>query len=480
MINVKNFILQLKFEMAVKHKTVKYVATNADSPLTILLRVLQDIHYKRSLKDNEVGKVCEKIVFSLGSLVVPTNIHQYLRFITEISSLQDMLIITFCTNEELIFAALKAFYDDISNSEKLMQPTVAIILQLINVKSIPTVVKWILDCGYSKQNLEQSLMTLCRWLTRWTLTPNLGLLVFYFVQGLEAEQHCDILVNVTLSYVEQLFQLFILPDHRKNVGPIVQHMLSKNQHNPEIFHKVIPHVDKVLSFLKKENTESSSFCIQVVVNMCVTLMEHFPNYPRIYDPLRHSLEPFQPAVNYSEVLNCKSWSDEIESRISLYAGKNKVGLNNLGNTCYMNSVLQALFMTKLFRNDLLLADKLAVPLLSELQILFTLLQYSRRSALSPSRILALAEPSGFQYGQQHDSSEFLGYLLDTLHEQEHSIYSLRQSEDTFLSGWYMILLILFSFIRTAGRSRFVAKTIQLSTLCLIRGFGHLISRCHLA
>lgn len=43
--------------------------------------------------------------------------------------------------------------------------------------------------------------------------------------------------------------------------------------------------------------------------------------------------------------------------------------------------------------------------------------------MSPTDILTLARPPGFQPGHQHDSSEFLGYLLDVLHEQEKMIYT---------------------------------------------------------
>lgn len=422
--------------MAVKHKMVDCAEAKADNRLTILLRALQFINFEQGLQVNEVAKACEKIVSSLGTLSLPTDMQEYKKFISDMKSVQEFLT-NACSSEELVFTTLKAFYNDISNPEKEVQPTMAVILQLIQAEAIPTAVKWILHSGYSEQSLEQALMTLCKWLTRWTLTPNLGILVFHFVKGLEAERHYEILVEVTLSHIEQLFQLLILPEHRKSVGPVVQHMLSKIQHSPEAFHKIIPHVGKVLTSLSIENTESSNFYLQTVVNLCMALMEHFPGYSHLYDPLRRSLEPFNPAVNYSETLNCKSWSDGVHSVTALRSEASKVGLNNLGNTCYMNSVLQALFMTKLFRNDLLLSNKDAVPLLSKLQVLFALLQYSKRSALSPSDILALARPPGFQPGQQHDSSEFLGYLLDILHEQEWTVCSAEQGQGVPCLGMFL-------------------------------------------
>lgn len=415
--------------MAVKHKVVECVEKKPECRLTIILRALQGINTEQGLQGLEMGKVCETIVSSLGTVAVPTKTDEYVRFMANIKSVQEILANTCCCNEDLIFTTLKAFYNDISNPKKQVQPTMSVVLQLIEPEFIPKAVKWILHSGYSEQNLEQALMTLCDWLSRWTLTPNLGILVHYFMEGLEKEQHYEILVEVTMAYVEQLFKLLILPDHRKNVGPVVRHMLSKVQHSPEAFHKVIPHVNGLLSRLKRENSESSRLYLQYIVNLCMALMEHFPGYPHLYENLRRCLEPFKPTVNYNQTLNCSSWSDGSEPVIAPFCGNGKVGLNNLGNTCYMNSVLQALFMTKLFRNDLLISSRDGVPLLAKLQVLFALLQHSRRTSLSPSDILTLARPPGFLPGHQHDSSEFLGYLLDVLHEQEKTVYTSIQCED---------------------------------------------------
>lgn len=44
--------------------------------------------------------------------------------------------------------------------------------------------------------------------------------------------------------------------------------------------------------------------------------------------------------------------------------------------------------------------------------------YSTRHELTPSKLLNATRPPGFSAGLQQDSSEFLGYLLETLHEQE--------------------------------------------------------------
>lgn len=112
------------------------------------------------------------------------------------------------------------------------------------------------------------------------------------------------------------------------------------------------------------------------------------------------------------------------------ASEGRVGLNNLGNTCFMNSALQCLShatpLTRHFLSNKFSADvntsnplgtggKLAMAYDATLKELWMKRKPTASSPTTLKRAIALFAPRFAGY-LQHDSQEFLAYLLDGLHE----------------------------------------------------------------
>ncbi|GFR86412.1 ubiquitin carboxyl-terminal hydrolase 38-like [Elysia marginata] len=167
------------------------------------------------------------------------------------------------------------------------------------------------------------------------------------------------------------------------------------------------------------------------------LMYLHSGFPELYDPVLELIKDC-PTLTQDEMkakLQQSSWLSQVSGSVALETGSStasyalvttqkkleegKTGLDNLVNTCYMNSILQALYMCDQFRHGILSkVPSSQESVLDKLQHVFALLCQSNRASISPSRLLQASRPPWFLPGQQQDCSEFLKYLLDRLHEDE--------------------------------------------------------------
>ena len=85
----------------------------------------------------------------------------------------------------------------------------------------------------------------------------------------------------------------------------------------------------------------------------------------------------------------------------------------------MNAVLQALFHSQQFCNEVLAVQSTSSRShLAALQRVFVFLAFSERPAYDPAEFQRIALPPWFEHGRQQDCSELLCYLLDAMHEEE--------------------------------------------------------------
>lgn len=130
-----------------------------------------------------------------------------------------------------------------------------------------------------------------------------------------------------------------------------------------------------------------------------------------------------------------------------FTGHGLVGLDNLGNTCYMSSALQCLSHTRLlveyFKNEAYLRDinirnrdgtngKLAVAFGELLRVLWT----SDKKRFAPNefkRVLAKFNPQ-FTGSDQHDAQELLAFVLSSLSEDLNRIMTKPYTEQPDSNG----------------------------------------------
>ncbi|XP_076446830.1 ubiquitin carboxyl-terminal hydrolase 38-like [Babylonia areolata] len=268
----------------------------------------------------------------------------------------------------------------------------------------------------------------------WLVWPTCGtadVWVITLLKELATASKYPILVSVTESKVEQVMEKVRYAAVRQASFNILSHMLLSFQHSSLPFHKILPMVPDLLEVLDGERGEGAAAWRTKVCQLIHSLMFLHTGFPDLYDPIVDLIKdvPCPSTEEISQRLAESRWpvlqngtstpSTEGSSEVAKKSDTGKVGLANLGNTCYMNSVLQTLFMCDEFRcQTVLRSPSQEEKLLSELQHVFATLLLSKRPAWKPRQFLEASRPSWFHGGHQQDCSEFLKYLLDQIHEQQ--------------------------------------------------------------
>lgn len=386
--------------------------------LTTILQLLID-YDTYFCESRNYAELCEAIVMSLASLSIPYEPLKNHEFCENVIKIQSFLkkICSYTKNvqsEETTIVCLKTLYKIISDKERIQEPALALatVLQLTEPSLIGYAVDWILSESQCDDKLVQALKVLCTWFPEWK-GDRLGRWIMEFIRGLEKKQKGAILIEVTEATLNTMFPALLEPVLRRNASEIIFHIL-KRQGSLRSLHNIISSMDMILYQLVKENSESSKECIQELVNIRKALTTRQMNHPKTYIFPQINLQVI-PQINVvREILIGPTWTNEKELDSFIEPPKSitgKVGLSNLGNICYMNSVLQALVMTREFCHEVLnykpSNDSGEQVILKKLQNLFALLLYSNRISLAPTEIWNACRPASFLPGQQQDSSEFL-------------------------------------------------------------------------
>ncbi|XP_021366190.1 ubiquitin carboxyl-terminal hydrolase 38-like [Mizuhopecten yessoensis] len=415
----------------IEAKAISYVREHPSLPcISNFVKFLKEF---RSCipKGDFTGRFCVSLIDALSICSVPDNhedVHQYVLGAEDISCL--IKDIWDKTDSEVVMMSLKAIFGIISSVDEAgVEPSFCLgaLAQHIPTEMLKVVVKFTINNpAIDNFSMTAALQRIVDWL-QWPTARNIDQWIIAFLKGLAAVKRYSILISVTESKIEQVFEKVTFPFVRNSAINVLSHMLFSFQHSPEPFHKILPLIPVIYRKLKQERSTEAVHALSRLADVVHCCMYLHAGYPDLYDSVlvlfkdypKPDADSMRTKLDENKWTAQKSDSSNYLSKVTQKSETGKTGLFNLGNTCFLNSVIQTLFMCDDFRRAVLAhGPSPHQPLMVKLQYVFAFLSHTQRPAYAPMTFLRTARPPWFTAGHQQDCSEFLKYLIDQLHEQE--------------------------------------------------------------
>ncbi|XP_006141872.1 ubiquitin carboxyl-terminal hydrolase 38 [Tupaia chinensis] len=373
---------------------------------------------------------CQQLVRTIGHFqCVSTQEKELREYVSQVTKVSNLLQNIWKAEPSTLLPSLQEVFASISSTDASFEPSVALasLVQHIPLQMITVLIRSLTtDPNVKDASMTQALCRMIDWLS-WPLAQHVDTWVIALLKGLAAVQKFTILIDVTLLKIELVFNRLWFPLVRPGALAVLSHMLLSFQHSPEAFHLIVPHVVNLVHSFKNDGLPSSTAFLVQLTELIQCMMYHYSGFPDLYEPILDAIKDFpKPSEEKIKlILNQSAWtsqSNSLASCLSRLSGKSetgKTGLINLGNTCYMNSVIQALFMATDFRRQVLSLNLNGCnSLMKKLQHLFAFLAHTQREAYAPRIFFEASRPPWFTPRSQQDCSEYLRFLLDRLHEEE--------------------------------------------------------------
>uniref|UniRef100_A0A8C3VM85 Ubiquitin specific peptidase 35 n=1 Tax=Catagonus wagneri TaxID=51154 RepID=A0A8C3VM85_9CETA len=372
---------------------------------------------------------CQQLVRCLGRFRCPAEGEEgAVEFLEQAQQVSGLLAQLWRAQPAAILPCLKELFAVIScTEEEPPSSALASVVQHLPLELMDGVVRNLSnDDSVTDSQMLTAISRMIDWVS-WPLGKNIDKWIIALLKGLAAVKKFSILIEVSLAKIEKVFSKLLYPIVRGAALSVLKYMLLTFQHSHEAFHLLLPHIPPMVASLVKEDSNSGTSCLEQLAELVHCMVFRFPGFPDLYEPVMEAIKdlhvPNEDRIK--QLLGQDAWTSQKSELAGFYprlmakSDTGKIGLINLGNTCYVNSILQALFMASDFRHCVLrLTENNSQPLMTKLQWLFAFLEHSQRPAISPENFLSASWTPWFSPGTQQDCSEYLKYLLDRLHEEE--------------------------------------------------------------
>nr|DBA28977.1 TPA: hypothetical protein GDO54_009253 [Pyxicephalus adspersus] len=392
---------------------------------------------------------CQQLVRTIGHFQCISTLEKELReYVSQVTKVSGLLQNIWKAEPCTLLPSLQEVFAIISSTDASFEPSVALasLVQHIPLQMITVLIRSLTtDPNVKDASMTQALCRMIDWLS-WPLAQHVETWVIALLKGLATVQKFTILIDVTLLKIELVFNRLWFPLVRPGAFAVLSHMLLSFQHSPEAFHMIVPHVVNLVQSFKSDSLPTSSAFLVQFSELMHCMIYHYSGFPDLYEPILEALKdlPKPSEDKVKLILNQSAWtsqSNALASCLPRLSGKSetgKTGLINLGNTCYMNSVLQALFMATDFRRHVMSLNLNGCnSLMKKLQHLFAFLAHTQREAYAPQIFFEASRPPWFTPRSQQDCSEYLRFLLDStdvLPQVQNSVWGCE--EKTLIEGMF--------------------------------------------
>uniref|UniRef100_A0AAY4ANQ3 Ubiquitin carboxyl-terminal hydrolase n=1 Tax=Denticeps clupeoides TaxID=299321 RepID=A0AAY4ANQ3_9TELE len=427
----------LEVAATLQTEVLRVACERPDAPLCARLAALLSDFPQCMPRDKTKVLFCQQLVRTISSFQCPASRDRELReYVSQVNRVSALLQGVWKADPATLLPSLQEVFAVISSTDSSSEPSIALasLVQHIPLQMITVLIKSLTtDQNVRDASMIQALCRMIDWLS-WPLANHVDTWVIALLKGLAAVQKFTILIDVTLLKIELVFNRLWYPIVRQGALAVLSHMLLSFQHSPEAFHLVVPHMVLLVQSLRSDGLPTSHAFLLQFTELIHCMMYQYSGFPDLYDNILESIKDLpKPSEEQIKLfLNQSAWTSQSNSfasgllRLTGKSETGKTGLINLGNTCYMNSVLQSLFMATDFRRRVLsLQLNGGSALMKKLQLLFAFLAHTQRAAYAPRHFFEASRPPWFTTGSQQDCSEYLRFLLDRLHEEEKTVKALQ-------------------------------------------------------